>query len=111
MKKTVSLKLNREFKSLYYRGGSNVSSHLVIYFKKNKRGENRLGITVSKKIGNAVTRNRVRRRISELYRAREDMIRDGFDIVIVARTRAAEALFSQLGASLDFLLSKSGLLK
>jgi ribonuclease P protein component len=111
MKKTVSLKLNREFKSLYYRGGSTVSSLLVIYYRKNKKSENRLGLTVSKKTGNAVVRNRVRRLIKENYRLRENLIKDGYDIVIVARPRAADASFAEIGSALVYLLRKSGLIQ
>ena len=110
MKQTVFLKQNRIFKYLYYRGGSEVSKTLVFYFKKNKKSTNRLGITVSKKVGNAVTRNRVKRLIRENYRLRENSIRLGYDIVIVARTRAAEADFWKIGRDFDYLLGTSGLL-
>ena len=110
MKKTTAIKLNKDFRFLYYRGGSNVSRDLVFYFRKNKQGTNRLGITVSKKVGKAVTRNRVRRLIKENYRQREERIKDGYDIVIVARIRAAKADYWEIGRDMDFLLRKSDLL-
>ncbi|MBE7024551.1 MAG: ribonuclease P protein component [Ruminococcaceae bacterium] len=110
MKKTVSIRQNHEFRSLYYKGGSKASGLLVVYFKKNRYGQSRLGITVSKKVGNAVTRNRVRRLIKENYRLMEPEIRDGYDVVIVARTRMAEADFHSSGASLRMLFGKCGLL-
>ena len=95
MKKTEAIKLNREFKGLYYRGGCEVSKRVVFYFRKNKKHQdiNRLGLTVSKKVGNAVTRNRVRRLIKENYRLREDLLSSGYDIVIVARNAAAGSDF------------------
>ncbi len=110
MKKTVAIRQNHEFRSLYYKGGSKASGLLVLYYKKNRQGQNRLGITVSKKVGNAVTRNRIRRRIKENYRLLEMQIRDGYDIVLVARGRMASADFHACGASLRSLLEKSGLL-
>lgn len=110
MKKTVAIRQNHEFRSLYYKGGSKASGLLVVYFKKNRYGQSRLGITVSKKVGNAVTRNRVRRLIKENYRLMEPEIRDGYDVIIVARARMAEADFHAAGASLRMLLGKCGLL-
>lgn len=110
MKKTVSITQNHEFRSLYYKGGSKASGLLVVYYKKNKYGRNRLGITVSKKVGNAVTRNRVRRLIKENYRLLEMQMADGYDIVIVARTRMAGADFHQTAASLSALLQKCKIL-
>lgn len=110
MKKTVALRQNHEFRSLYYKGGSKASGLLVVYFKKNRYGQSRLGITVSKKVGNAVTRNRVRRLIKENYRLMESEIKDGYDIVIVARNRMATSDFHASGASLRTLLGKCGLL-
>ncbi len=83
---------------------------MVVYFKKNRYGQRRLGITVSKKVGNAVTRNRVRRLIKENYRLMEPEIRDGYDVVVVARARMAEADFHASGASLRMLFGKCGLL-
>ncbi len=111
MKKTVSITQNHEFRSLYYKGGSRATGLLVLYFKKNRYGRNRLGITVSKKVGNAVMRNRVRRLIKENYRLLELQIKDGYDIVIVARNRMAEADFHQTEAALRGLLQKCGLLE
>lgn len=111
MKKTEAIKLNREFRSLYYRGGSAVSKNIVVYYRKNKRRLNRLGLTVSKKVGNAVVRNRVKRLIKENYRLREETVREGFDIVIVARNKAASSSYHDIGRDMDYLFGKCGLLK
>ena len=86
--KIISIKENCRFKRLYYKGKSIVKKRIVIYYSKNNLSVNRLGITVSSKIGNAVTRNRIRRLIRESYRTVSDM-KTGFDFVIVARTSAA----------------------
>ena len=87
MKHTVPLKKNHEFRRLYNKGKSAVSPYFAVYCRKTGRPENRLGITTGLKLGNAVMRNRARRRIRELYRTSEAQLRTGFDLVIVARTR------------------------
>lgn len=80
-----------------------------MYCIKNNQEFNRLGITVSKKVGKAVVRNRARRLLKESYRLLEDNVRPGFDIVIVARTRTAEASLEKVMAALIFCLKKSGM--
>ena len=99
MKHTVSLKLNHEFRRLYNKGKSAVSPYFVIYCRKTGRAESRLGITTSVKLGKAVKRNFVRRRIRELYRTNEDKLLPGFDIVVVARTRAIYGRYADLERS------------
>ena len=108
--KIISIKENSDFKRLYYRGKSAVRKRLVVYYRKNKLGFNRLGITVSPKIGCAVVRNRVRRLLKENYRILQGLS-EGFDIVIVARTSSKDAAFSQLGKDLRSALSECGILK
>ena len=71
MKYTVSLKENRVFRRLYAKGRSAVSPTMVLYCRKNGRRENRLGLTTGTKLGHAVVRNRVRRRLREIYRLQE----------------------------------------
>ena len=111
MKKTEAIKLNKEFKSLYYRGGCQVSKRIVLYYRKNKanRNINRLGLTVSKKVGNAVTRNRIRRLIKENYRLREENIESGYDFVFVARKSAEGQGFYEIGKDMDYIFRKCGL--
>jgi len=96
MKFTDSLKKNYEFRRLYSRGKSVVTPVLVVYCRRRRGKENRLGITVSAKIGKAVVRNKVRRRLREIYRLSEDGLKGGFDIVVVARGRAVGAPYRKL---------------
>ena len=96
MKRMTTLKENYEFRRVYNRGKSGVTSFLVIYARPNRSGRNRLGVTVSTKLGKAVVRNRVRRRLREIYRLSQPEMKKGYDIVLVARARAAAAAYSEL---------------
>lgn len=108
--KTVSLKENRLFRRLYAKGKTTANSYLAVYCRRNGSSGNRLGITVSTKLGNAVTRNRVRRRLREVYRLNEHRLRMGYDIVIVARYRSVRARYQDLDKSFLALAKKLGLL-
>ena len=109
MKFSSSLKLNHIFRRLYHTSGQ-ADSYLVLYARKNRSEYNRVGVTVSKKLGHAVVRNRTRRRLREVYRLNESALKPGYDIVIVARSRAVEAPFSKLTASFLRLADKAGIL-
>lgn len=109
MKHTVSLKQNHEFRRLYNKGKSAVSPYFAIYCRKTNRPNSRLGITTGVKLGNAVKRNFVRRRIRELYRTNEDRLMPGCDIVVVARTRAIFGRYAELERSFRQLMKKLGL--
>lgn len=100
MEFTDSLKKNYEFRRAYQRGKSSAEGTLVVYLRRNGTGANRLGLTVSNKIGNSVTRNRIRRRLREIYRLHEGSFRRGYDIVVVARGRSAGADYARLEADL-----------
>ena len=96
MKRAVTLKENHEFRRLYQKGASAVSGPMVIYCRKNKLGHNRLGITVSVKLGGAVVRNRARRRLREVYRLNKPALKQGYDIILVARTRTLSGSWKEL---------------
>lgn len=96
MKREVTLKMNYEFRRVYNKGASGVSPFLVVYARPNLCTKNRLGITVSAKLGKAVVRNRVRRRLRELYRLSQPAMKQGYDIVLVARSRAVAAAYHEL---------------
>ena len=110
MKFSGSLKLNHIFQRLYRTNGQ-ANGCLVLYARKNRTATNRVGITVSKKLGKANVRNRVRRRLREVYRLNEDKFQPGWDIVVVARTRAIRAPFDTLVENYLALAKKAGILK
>ena len=111
MKYTVSLKENRQFRRLYAKGKSEVSPYLALYWRKNGLRENRLGITVGGKLGNAVKRNLVRRRLREFYRTNEVQFKPGYDLVVVARVRAVHSSYRDLGNSFLSLARRGKLLR
>jgi len=106
MKFTTSLKKNHEFKRLYNKGKSAASQCAVVYCRRNGSPGNRLGVTVSTKLGGAVQRNRIRRRLKEIYRINEGKMSAGFDVVIVARMRSRYSGFGELESSILSLLRK-----
>ena len=110
MKYSSSLKLNHIFQRLYRSNGF-ANPLLVLYARKNRTGTNRVGITVSKKLGKAHIRNQVRRRFREVYRLNEEAFQPGWDIVIVARSKAVDAPFADLTKAYLSLAKKAGILK
>ena len=107
---STSLKLNHIFQRLYHTSGY-ANGLLVLYARKNKGDTNRVGITVSKKLGKAHIRNRMRRRLREVYRLNEEKFLPGWDIVVVARTKAVFADFDTLTRAYLQLAEKAGILK
>ncbi|MBH1942500.1 ribonuclease P protein component [Mobilitalea sibirica] len=100
MNKTETLKKNDDFKTVYQTGKSFANKYLIMYVKKNELGSNRLGISVSKKVGNSVVRHRITRLIRESYRLLEDRFLNGLDIVIVARISAKGRTYAEIESAL-----------
>ena len=90
-----SLKKTADFRNVYQNGKSLANKYLVMYVMENNREKNRLGISVSKKVGNSVVRHRVTRLIRESYRLHEN-INSGLDIVVIARICAAEVSYIEI---------------
>lgn len=106
MNKTVPLKKNYEFLRAYKKGKFFVGKYITMYAIPNRSSSNRLGITVSKKFGNSVRRNRLRRLIKENYRLFEDFIKCGYDIVFVSRNTEEMPDFVSVKKEMKFLLKK-----
>lgn len=88
MQRSESLKKNRDFQKVYKNGTSKGNRYLVMYVLKNQYMKNRLGISVSKKVGNSVVRHRTTRLIRESYRLNQDNLKTGYDMVVIARQTA-----------------------
>lgn len=108
---TQSLKKNFMFRRVYNRGRSIGNRNLVMYVLKNGTQENRIGFSVSKKVGNSVVRSRVTRLLRESYRLNEKQIAAGYDIVIIARASVKGLPYKEVEGSLKHLLKKLGLWK
>ena len=105
------LKKNEDFRSVYDDGRSRADRYLVMYIRQNGLSINRLGISVSKKVGNSVVRHRFKRLVKESYRLQEAVFNSGLDIVIVARKEAPLLTFDQTTKSLLKLGKLHGIIK
>ena len=94
---------NRDFQVVYKKGKSYANKYLVMYVLENHTEENRLGISVSKKVGNSVIRHRITRLIRESYRLQESKFQNGFDIVVIARTTAKDKTYQEIESALIHL--------
>ena len=100
MEFSESLKKNQDFKTVYGHGKSCANRYLVMYVLGNDSSGNRLGISVSKKVGNSVVRHRLTRLIRESYRLNESHFSKGFDIVVIARVSAKNATYRDIEPAL-----------
>lgn len=100
MQFSESLKKNHQFRFVYKNGKSYANRYFIMYVKENGLGRNRIGISVSKKVGNSVVRHRVTRLVRESYRLHESIFNSGLDIVIVARPSAATVGFHEAESAL-----------
>ena len=113
MQYSDSLKKNNEFQKVYRKGTSQANRYLVMYVLENKdrHMENRLGISVSKKVGNSVVRHRITRLIRESYRLNETSFRQGVDIVVVARPSAKDRSYQEIESALMHLAGRTKVLR
>ena len=100
MKFSESLKKNNDFQNVYRNGKSYANRFLVMYVLKNETEKNRIGISVSKKVGNSVIRHHITRLVRESYRLHEDMFNSGLDILVIARTTARKASYHEVESAL-----------
>ena len=111
MQFSESLKKNHQFQFVYKNGKSYANKYLVMYVKENGLGKNRIGISVSKKVGNSVVRHRVTRLVRESYRLHENVFNSGLDIVIIARNNCAEASYEEVESALLHLAKLHEIIK
>lgn len=109
-KETQGLKKDSDFRKVYKTGKSIANRHLVMYTLKNGSDTNRVGISVSKKVGKANVRNKARRRIKESYRLNIDgKIKKGYDIVFIARVAINDIDYIDVEKSMKHLVKKANL--
>ncbi len=105
-----SLKKNRDFQNVYKNGKSKANKYLVMYVFENQLDSNRLGISVSKKVGNSVIRHHLTRLIRESYRLNKEMFNSGLDIVVIARESAKDRKYKEIESALLHLGKINGIL-
>jgi ribonuclease P protein component len=107
------LKKNAEFRAVYKRGKSFSNNLLVVYLYINKKSINRLGVSVSKKVGKSVVRNRIKRLIKESVRLNSSCIKveNGYDLVFIARKASSGKSYVEINNSVKNLIRKAGLYK
>ena len=103
MKYSESLKKHKDFQHVYKKGSSYANKYLVMYVLENQTEGNRLGISVSKKVGNSVVRHHLTRLVRESYRLHEEMFNSGLDIVVVARKGASQVNYHEVESALMHL--------
>lgn len=111
MKYSESLKKNMDFQNVYANGKSYANRYLVMYVLKNDLNKNRIGISVSKKVGNSVIRHHITRLVRESYRLQEDVFNSSLDIVVIARSTAREVGYKEIESALLHLGGLHGILK
>lgn len=111
MKSTEGLQKDRDFRKVYRQRNSMANRLLIIYIRENREVYNRVGFTVSKKVGKATVRNRVKRRMKESYRKNHRQVKTGYDLVFIARDTAAEASMAEIESAMMHLLRKKKLIK
>ncbi|WP_128895603.1 ribonuclease P protein component [Longirhabdus pacifica] len=111
MEKKYRLAKNEQFKRIYRNGQSMANHQFVVYSKPSKGTEHfRVGVVVSKKIGNAVVRNRMRRVMKEILRHHKHDIISNVDIIVLARKATLNMNYKQLESSMKHVLRKAGLI-
>ena len=111
MNPEITVKENYEFRRIYRKGKSVVAPAMVLYCQKNRQGRTRLGVTVSTKLGKAVVRNRVRRRLREIFRLNQPKLKQGYDMIVVARGRSVGARYQDMDRAFLSVCGKLGLIE
>ena len=109
MKFSESLKKNRDFQMVYHQGKSQANKYLIMYALQNAETRNRLGISVSKKVGNSVVRHHLTRLVRESYRLNEEQFQSGYDLVVIVRPSAKEKSYHEIESALLHLGGKLGI--
>lgn len=104
--KDCYLKKNIDFQRVYAKKRVNGNRHLTVFYKKNNLPNKRVGFTITKKVGNAVTRNKIKRRLREIYRANFDVLKDGYDYVFVVKKSVPSISYKELESSFVHLAKK-----
>lgn len=111
MEKMYRLRNNMEFRKVYDKGKNFWNRNLVLFVKKNNLGYTRVGYTVTKKIGNSVVRNRIRRQMKEIYRLNFNRIEKNYDLIFIPKQNVVDISFEELESAMLHILKLSKIIK
>jgi len=111
MEKIYRLRSNMEFKKVYSGGKSYWNRNLVLYVKKNNVGDTRIGYSITKKIGNAVVRNKIRRRMKEIYRLNFNGVKNNYDLILIPKKNIVDISYKELESAMLHILKIANVLK
>ena len=111
MDKMYRLRSNMEFKKVYKYGKNYWNRNLILYVMKNDLGYTRVGYSITKKIGNSVVRNRIRRQMKEIYRLKFDLIENNYDLIFIPKKNVVEISYDKLESAMVHIMNLAKLLK
>lgn len=111
MNKIYRLRSNMEFKKVYSGGKNYWNRNLVLYVKKNDIGNTRVGYSITKKIGNAVVRNKIRRRMKEIYRLNFSNIKNNYDLIFIPKKNTVDISYKELESAMLHILKLANMLE
>lgn len=111
MDKIYRLRSNMEFKKVYNGGRNYWNRNLVLYVRRNNMVNSRVGYSITKKIGNSVVRNKIRRRMKEIYRLNFDNIKNGYDLIFIPKRNIVDISFKDLESAMLHIMKLSKVYK
>ncbi len=111
MNRVYSLRKNEEFKKVYNNGRNYWNRNLILYVMKNNLGYNRVGYSITKKVGNSVVRNKLRRRMKEIYRLNLLDLEKGYDLVFIPKKNVTEISYKTLESAMLHIIKLTGIKK
>lgn len=111
MDKVYSLRKNIEFKKVYRHGKNYWNRNLILYVTKNDYGYNRVGYSITKKVGNSVVRNSIRRKLKEIYRLNVQNLNSGYDLIFIPKKNTVDITYQELESAMLHILKISGMKK
>jgi ribonuclease P protein component len=111
MEKMYRLRSNMEFKKVYNEGKNYWNRNLILFRKKNNLGYTRVGYTITKKIGNSVVRNKLRRQMKEIYRLNFDKIDNNYDLIFLPKKNAVDISFKELESAMLHIMKLARVIK
>lgn len=111
MSKIETLKSNMEFNKVYSKGKNYWNRNLILYVRKNDSENTRVGYSITKKVGNAITRNKIRRRLKEIHRLYIFNIKKGYDLIVIPKKNVVDLSYKELESAVLHIFKLAGILE